>query len=267
MASEGIVYLVGAGPGDPELITVRGLRCLQRSDVVVYDRLANPALLDKAPPWAERIFAGKAPGNHALRQEQINALLIERAREGQVVVRLKGGDPFVFGRGGEEAAACAAAGIRWEVVPGVSSAVGVPGRAGIPVTHRGLSRSFAVVTAHGAASREEEPNWAALAQIETVVVLMGVERLGHIVAMLARHGRPRSTPVAIIERGTLADERVVTGTLENILERAAAAALRSPATIVIGEVVRVREMLLDRPPEIEAVGWTLGGPLRVAPVS
>ncbi len=236
MQDEGIVYLVGAGPGDPDLITVRGLRCLRRADVVVYDRLANPALLDEAPPWAELIFAGKAPGNHALSQEQINALLVERAQGGQVVVRLKGGDPFVFGRGGEEALACAAAGVAWEVVPGISSAIGVPARAGIPVTHRGVASSFAVVSAHGCGDHDTT-DWHALASVETLVVLMGVERLGYVVARLREQGRAASTPVAIIERGTLPDERVLVGTLDSIVGQARTAAVRSPATIVIGEVV------------------------------
>jgi uroporphyrin-III C-methyltransferase len=238
----GIVYLVGAGPGDPELITVRGLRCLRQADVVIYDRLVSEALLDEAPPWAECIFVGKVPGAHVLSQTEINALLIERARAGQVVVRLKGGDPFVFGRGGEEAQALAAAGVPFEIVPGVTSAIGVPTCAGIPVTHRGLSSAFAVVTAHRADSNGKL-NWEALAQIDTLVVLMGVGRLPDIVAALLRHGRSPDTPVAILERGTLPDERVVTGALHNIVERATQAGIRPPATIVIGEVVSLREYL------------------------
>ena len=243
MEEPGVVYLVGAGPGDPGLITVRGLECLRRAEVVIYDRLANEALLEEAPAWAERIFAGKAAGRHTMRQEKINALMIDRARAGQVVVRLKGGDPFVFGRGGEEAAACQAAGVSWQVVPGVTSAVSVPACAGVPVTHRGLSNSFVVVTAHRAGDRDDEVNWLTMAKIDTLVVLMGVKRLAHVVAMLIQHGRDPQTPVAIIERGTQPGERVTTGTLADIAERAAAAAVRPPATIVIGEVVRMRKVL------------------------
>jgi len=243
MNERGVVYLVGAGPGDPGLITVRGQECLRRAEVVIYDRLVNEALLDEAPAWAERIFAGKAPGAQALRQEEINAVMIERARAGLVVVRLKGGDPFVFGRGGEEAAACAAAGVPCHIVPGVSSAVGVPTSAGIPVTHRGVSGAFAVVTARRAGERSDL-NWAALAKVDTLIVLMGVGQLSHISATLMQYGQPPDTPVAIIERGTNPGERVVTGTLADIAERAAAASVRPPATIVIGEVVRVRDALL-----------------------
>lgn len=247
MTATGMVYIVGAGPGDPELITVRGLACLRRADVVIYDRLVNEVLVDESPSWAERIFAGKAPGIHVFSQEEINTLMIERAQAGQVVVRLKGGDPFVFGRGGEEVQALAEADIPFEVVPGVTSATGVPARAGIPVTHRGISGAFAVVTGHRAAD-QDDVNWAALAGIDTLVVLMGVRRLPHIVAMLIRHGRSPETPVAIIERGTQPDERVVTGTLGEIAEQAALAGVRPPATIVIGEVVRLRQMLDGRVP-------------------
>jgi len=223
------------------LITVRGLRCLREADVVIYDRLVNEALLDEAPPWAECIFVGKIPGAYVLPQAEINALMIKRARAGQIVVRLKGGDPFVFGRGGEEAQALTEAGIPFEIVPGVTSAIGVPARAGIPVTHRGLSSAFAVVTAHRAGS--DNLHWDALARIDTLVVLMGAGRLPHIAATLLRHGRSPHTPVAIVERGTFPDERVVTGTLSDIAERAVQAGVRPPATIVIGEVVRLRERL------------------------
>ncbi len=250
MTSNGIVYLVGAGPGDPGLITVRGLECLRRAEVVIYDRLVSEALLDEAPVEAERIFAGKLPGCHVLRQEEINALLVERAHAGQIVVRLKGGDPFVFGRGGEEAAACAAAGVRWQVVPGVTSAIAVPAGAGIPVTHRGLSSSFAVVTAHRASDQEDGLNWAALSAIDTLIVLMGVEQLPRLVVNLIQHGWSPETPTAIIERGTLPGERIVTGILGDIARRAVLAGIRSPATIIIGEVARLRERLLgmhDRP--------------------
>jgi uroporphyrin-III C-methyltransferase len=234
----GIVYLVGAGPGDPELITVRGLRCLRQADVVVYDRLVDSRLLAEAPAAARRVFAGKSPGRQALRQEEINALLVRQARAGRVVVRLKGGDPFVFGRGGEEALACAAAGVAWEAVPGVTSAAAVPGLAGIPLTQRGVAASFAVVTGHCA--DEDSLDWGALARVDTLVVLMGAARLAEIAAILRSHGKPPETPVAVVENGTRQGERVLTGTLADIAEAAAAAALASPATIVIGEVVRLR---------------------------
>jgi len=237
----GIVYLVGAGPGDPELITVRGLRCLRQADVVVYDRLVDARLLAEAPPAARRVYAGKSPGRQALRQQEIDALLVRQARAGRVVVRLKGGDPFVFGRGGEEALACAAAGVAWEAVPGVTSAVAVPGLAGIPLTHRGVAASFAVVTGHCAG--DDRRDWAALARVETLVVLMGAARLDEIAILLAGHGKPSDTPVAIVENGTREDERVLTGTLGDIAEIAAAAGLASPATLVIGEVVRLRQVL------------------------
>jgi uroporphyrin-III C-methyltransferase len=234
-ARGGIVYLVGAGPGDPELITVRGLRCLRQADVVVYDRLVDSRLLAAAPP------AGKSPGRQALRQEEIDALLVRQARAGRVVVRLKGGDPFVFGRGGEEALACAAAGVPWEAVPGVTSAVAVPGLAGIPLTHRGVAASFAVVTGHGAGAGRLD--WEALARVETLVVLMGAARLAEIAALLATHGRPPGTPVAVVENGSREDERVLIGTLGDIVEIALAAGLVSPATVIVGEVARLRTAL------------------------
>jgi uroporphyrin-III C-methyltransferase len=239
----GAVYLVGAGPGDPDLLTVRGLRCLQRADIVVYDRLLDPRLLEEAPRHARRIYAGKSPGRHALRQEEINALLVRHARAGRAVVRLKGGDPFVFGRGGEEALACTAAGVPWEVVPGVTSAVAVPARAGIPLTHRGVAASFAVVTGHAAGAAGDGHDWAALARIDTLVVLMGAGRLAEIAALLVAHGRPADTPAAAIERGTLPGERVLEGTLATLPEIAAREGLESPATLVVGEVVRLRASL------------------------
>jgi uroporphyrin-III C-methyltransferase len=248
----GVVYLVGAGPGDPRLITVLGLDRLRRADVVVYDRLVSPDLLAEAPPRAERIFVGKAPGDHTCRQEEVNALLIRHARAGRTVVRLKGGDPFVFGRGGEEALACAEAGVSWEVVPGVSSAVGVPACAGIPVTHRHVSGAFAVVTGHCA--ERDRQDWAALARMETLVILMGLSRLREITALLLFHGRSPDTPVAVIASGTLPEERTVVGTLGSIAGDADRAGVRSPATIVVGEAVRLRERLLGGPPMTDLVG-------------
>lgn len=241
----GKVYLVGAGPGDPGLLTVRGLEVLRQAEVVVYDRLVNPVLLDEAPPEALRIFAGKRADAHGLPQERINALMIAHARERRVVVRLKGGDPFVFGRGGEEALALAAAGIPFEVVPGVSAAVAVPAYAGIPVTHRGLSSSFAVVTGREDGSKGEPAvDWDRLATaVDTLVVLMGVRSLPWIVESLLSHGRAPGTPVALIRWGTTQAQETVTGTLGEIARKAQAAGLRPPVVAVIGEVAALGERL------------------------
>jgi uroporphyrin-III C-methyltransferase len=239
----GVVWLIGAGPGDSDSVTVRGLRCLQAADVVIYDRLADPGLLREARPEAELIDAGKAPGNHSMRQEQICRLLVDRARAGLDVARLKGGDPFVFGRGGEEALACAEAGVHCEVISGLSSAIAVPAAAGIPLTHRGLAAGFAVVTGHLAGEPGDPVNWAAVAGLDTVVVLMGIQRLGAVASLLQRHGRSGATPAAVIERGYAPAERVVTGTLRGIAEDVARAGVRSPAVVVVGEVVGLRREL------------------------
>jgi uroporphyrin-III C-methyltransferase len=237
----GFVSLVGAGPGDPELLTLKALRRLQAANVVVYDALVAPVILEACSPDATRIFAGKRAGCRSFAQENITALLIDLARDGRRVVRLKGGDPFVFGRGGEEALALRQAGVPFEVVPGISSAIGVPAYAGIPVTQRGLAVSFAVVTGH------EEPgkpasqiNWAALAGIDTLVVLMGVGKLAEIAHNLMRHGRDAHTPAAVIQAGTTAEQRTVVATLATIAEAVGAAGLGTPATFVLGEVVRLR---------------------------
>jgi len=245
MIAPGRVYLVGAGPGDPGLMTVRGLEVLRRARVVVYDRLANPVLLDEAPPDALRIFAGKHAGAHCLPQAQINALLIEQAQRGRLVVRLKGGDPFVFGRGGEEALALAEAGVPFEVVPGVSAAVAVPAYAGIPVTYRGLASSFAVVTGHEDPGKDATGvDWARLATaVDTIVVLMGAKSLPRIVAELVAHGRPPATSVALIRWGTTEAQETLVGTLADIVARAEAVALAPPVLAVIGAVVALRERL------------------------
>lgn len=241
----GTVYLVGAGPGDPGLVTVRGLELLRQAEVVIYDRLVNPVLLDEAPPEALRIFAGKLSGHHSLPQEQLNALLIAHARRGRRVVRLKGGDPFVFGRGGEEAEALAEAGIPFEVVLGVSSAVAVPAYAGIPLTHRRLSSSFAVVTGHEDGCKGEPAvDWGRLARaVDTLVVLMGVRTLPRIVATLLAHGRSPETPVALIRWGTTEAEKTVIGSSADIAGRAQAAGLEPPVVVVIGDVVALRDRL------------------------
>jgi len=245
-SSQGIVYLVGAGPGDPDLITVAGLRCLQRADVVVYDRLANPALLAHVPAGAELIDVGKEADRHTMPQEEINRLLVERGRAGKTVVRLKGGDPFVFGRGGEEALALAAAGVRFAVVPGVSSAIAAPAYAGIPVTQRELAGSVTIITGHRAdAADDPEAEWERLAAAQTagtLVFLMGVGNLPRIVAALRRAGRPADTPIALVANGTLPDQQTVVGTLADIVERASGA-IRPPAVIVVGPVVTLQQAL------------------------
>ncbi|MFQ5945800.1 MAG: uroporphyrinogen-III C-methyltransferase [Anaerolineae bacterium] len=241
--SVGTVYLVGAGPGDPGLLTVRGLALLREAEVVVYDRLLNPALLDEAPPEALRIFAGKLTGTHHLPQEQINTLLITHARRGRRVVRLKGGDPFIFGRGGEEAEALAEARIPFEVVPGVSSAVAVPAYSGIPLTHRKLSSSFAVVTGYEDPAKDEPSvSWAQLATaVDTLVVLMGVTALPRIVSALVAHGRSPDTPVALIRWGTTEAHETITGTLGDIVERGRG--IRPPVVAIVGDVVGLRDQL------------------------
>ena len=240
----GTVALVGAGPGDPGLITVRGLELLRRADVIVYDRLVHPRLLDEAPR-ARRVFAGKAAGRHALPQERITKLLVTHARRGRRVVRLKGGDPFVFGRGGEEALALAGAGIPFEVVPGVTAAVAVPAYAGIPLTHRGVAASFAVVTGHEEAEKPESTvDWARLARAaDTLVVLMGVSALPRIARALISHGRAPATPVALVRWGTTDLQETLVGRLDDIAVRAARARLEPPVVAVIGDVVALRERL------------------------
>jgi uroporphyrinogen III methyltransferase/synthase len=229
------VYLVGGGPGDPGLLTVRALAVLERADVVVYDRLSQESLLDLAPPGAERIDVGKAPGSARLGQEEINALLVERGKSGATVVRLKGGDPFVFARGGEEAAALGEAGIAFEVVPGVTSAIAVPAYAGIPVTMRHSSTSVTIVTGHEDPGSGEEGtvDWRAVAQVGgTIVVLMGVARIARIAAALMEGGRPPDTPVAAVQWGTRPNQRTVRSTLATIADEE----LGTPSVIVVGEV-------------------------------
>jgi len=239
----GRVCLVGAGPGDPGLLTLRALERLREAEVVVYDRLVNPAILDEAPPEALRIFAGKRVGSHCLPQAAINAILIRHAGVGRFVVRLKGGDPFVFGRGGEEALALSEAGIPFEVVPGISSVIAVPAYAGIPVTHRGIASSFAVLTGHEDPSKDGDAvDWTRLAMaVDTLVVLMAVGTFPRIVGALLANGRPPETPVALIRWGTTAAQEVRVGTLADIVGRARG--LEPPVVAVIGEVVRLRQRL------------------------
>ena len=247
------VFLVGSGPGDPGLITVRGLDLLRRAEVLVLDRLAGPELPLEAPAGCLVIDAGKAPGRVAMTQDEINACLVEHGRAGRFVVRLKGGDPFVFGRGSEEAEALHAAGVPYEVVPGVSSAIAAPSAAGVPVTHRGLATHVTIVTGHeDPAKPETQTDWASLARAGgTLVLLMGVGRLAGIADALVAGGRDPRTPVAIVERATSPTQRVTTGDLATIAATAAAAGVSSPAVTVVGDVVAVRD----------AIGWAERVPL------
>jgi uroporphyrin-III C-methyltransferase / precorrin-2 dehydrogenase / sirohydrochlorin ferrochelatase len=237
------VALVGSGPGDPELITVRGRRLLMAAQVVVADRLVPGLLLDELRPDVELIDASKIPYGPSKAQEEINRILVDRAGQGRFVVRLKGGDPFVFGRGGEEARACAEAGIPVLVVPGVTSAIAAPSAAGIPVTHRGVSHEFTVVSGHlPPGHRASLVDWAALGRMRgTVCVLMGLKNLSAIVEALVDGGRESATPVAVVQEGTTAAQRLVRGTLATIVDQVSAADVRPPAVVVIGPVVSVLE--------------------------
>jgi uroporphyrin-III C-methyltransferase len=240
-ARRGMVYLVGAGPGDPGLLTIKARNLLASCDVVIYDYLVNPELLCHVPLQAERIYVGKVGGGRQTPQDHINYLLIRHAQTGARVVRLKGGDPFLFGRGGEEAEALRGAGIRFEVVPGLSSALAVPAYAGIPLTHRDFSSSVAVLT--GARARSAAARMSATLSADTIVILMGITQLREIVAELIAAGRPIETPTAVIRWGTYEGQLTVTGTLETITAEALNAGLRPPAVIVVGEVVKLRERL------------------------
>ncbi len=253
----GVVHLVGGGPGDPELLTVRGRRLLATADVVVVDRLAPRGVLAELSPDVEVIDCGKAPGRHALTQEEINALLVERAARGLTVVRLKGGDPFVLGRGGEEALACRAAGVPVTVVPGVTSAVAVPAAAGIPVTHRAVASSFAVLSAHEGVGGVVDAA-RCHAQTATLVLLMGVRQLAASAAALIGTGRAATTPVAVVERGWLPGQRVTVGTLADIAERARTREVRSPAVVVVGDVVALRAGIGDVVGESEVAALSAG---------
>ena len=240
----GIVYIVGAGPGDRKLITLRGVECLQRADVVIYDLLLNDALLDHCPAHTEKIQAPD-PRIRTTRQTELNQLLIEHAKAGKIVVRLKGGDPYIFGRGGEEAVALTDAGIPFEIVPGITSAIAASAYAGIPVTHRDYASSVAFVTGHSAALRPDSNiNWEGLATaVDTLVVYMGVAHLRQITERLMTHGRSPQTPVSLVRVGTTPQQQVVQGTLKDIVQKVEAAQLKSPAVIVIGEVNRLRQQL------------------------
>ncbi|PWM52217.1 MAG: uroporphyrinogen-III C-methyltransferase, partial [Clostridiales bacterium] len=243
--SKGKVYLIGAGPGDIGLITVKGLECLKKADVIVYDRLANPRLLSYKRNDCELIYVGKSPDRHTLTQDEINQVLVDEGLKGKNVVRLKGGDPYVFGRGGEEGEVLRAAGIEFEVVPGITSAISVPCYAGIPVTHRDFTSTFTVITGHEDPTKEDSSiNWPRLATDPgTLIFLMGVGNLSKIVGQLTKYGKDPQTPIALIRWGTRPEQQVVTGTLANIIEEVAKAKLTSPAIIIVGKVVTLRDTL------------------------
>ncbi len=240
-----IVYLVGAGPGDPGLITLKGKTCIQAADVVIYDYLAAPGLLTYARKDAELIYVGKKGGDHTLSQDGINSLLVEKARSHKIVTRLKGGDPFIFGRGGEEAEILIANQIPFEVVPGVTSAVAAPAYAGIPLTHRKHTATVAFVTGHEDPTKDESNiDWEALAKgIGTLVFFMGIKNLPHIVSRLSSHGKPGNTPVAIVRWGTTPKQQSIVGTLETIVQVARSAEIKPPALIVVGTVVNLRSSM------------------------
>ncbi|MCS7199617.1 MAG: uroporphyrinogen-III C-methyltransferase [Caldimicrobium sp.] len=242
MSKVGKVYLVGAGPGDPGLLTLKGKSLLEKAEVLIYDYLANPELLRFCSPNCEFIYVGKRGGDHTLPQEEINKLLVRKAKEGKLVVRLKGGDPFLFGRGGEEIEELVREKVPFEVVPGITSAIAVPAYAGIPVTHRTYTSTLAIVTGHEAEDKEESRiNFSALSKIGTVVFLMGVKNLPLIVENLLREGKPSSTPCAVIQWGTIPSQKTAEGTLENIVEKVKEKGIKAPAIIIVGEVVKLRE--------------------------
>lgn len=252
----GKAYLVGAGPGRPDLITVRGLNVLRGADTVLYDRLVARELLDEAPAEAELIFVGKRPHHHVMRQEQIIALLVERVLAGQQVVRLKGGDPFVFGRGGEEALALRQAGLPFEVIPGVSSAIAVPAYAGIPVTHRHVATAFAVVTGSEAPDKPNSTtDWVALSKIPTLIVLMAVRSAKSICEALLEAGRLPDTPAAIISWGTTDHQQVVSATLSTLPEAIITNEIPTPGIVVIGEVAAFAQQLDWFTPDGQASGF------------
>ncbi|WP_379159758.1 uroporphyrinogen-III C-methyltransferase [Paenibacillus sp. sgz5001063] len=243
---KGKVYLVGAGPGDARLITVKGLDCIKKADVLVYDRLASPRLLKWMKPGGQKIYVGKLPDRHTMKQEEINQLLVDLALEGKTVVRLKGGDPTIFGRVGEEAELLRRHGIYYEIVPGITSAISVPAYAGIPVTHRDMASSLSIITGHESPDKlDHSIHWDKVTNATgTLVFLMGVAKIGYISSQLIKHGRPPETPVALVRWGTRADQETLTGTLADIEAKVKAADFQSPAVIVVGEVVLQREQLM-----------------------
>ncbi len=244
--TNGKVYLVGAGPGDPELITLKGYEILKKSDVIIFDGLVNQELLRYTSKDSIKIFIGESRHENRITQDEVNNLMIFYASQNKIIVRLKGGDPFIFGRGGEEAIALNNAGIEWEVIPGISSGIAAPAYAGIPLTHRGVSSSVAFITGHGCGSKDKLVDIKKIASsVDTLVIFMGIGKLSIIVNELLNNGIPESTPVAIIEKGTCSDQRILIGTLENILNLSVD--IKYPALIIIGEVVKLREEMLQQP--------------------
>ncbi|MEE9610229.1 MAG: uroporphyrinogen-III C-methyltransferase, partial [Desulfatiglandales bacterium] len=245
LTKKGKVYLVGAGPGDPGLLTIKAKECIAQADVVIYDYLANQAFLNYADAEAELIYVGKKGGSHTMSQHDINALIVEKASSGLNVVRLKGGDPFIFGRGGEEAEELVESGVSFEVVPGVTSAIAVPAYAGIPLTHRDYTSTVAFITGHEDPTKEKSDiEWDKLSTaVGTLVFLMGVGNLPRIAESLMEHGRPPETPVAVIYRGTVPEQQTIVGTLQDIAERAQREKIKSPAIIVVGDIVNLRKEL------------------------
>ncbi|RLQ95884.1 uroporphyrinogen-III C-methyltransferase [Falsibacillus albus] len=240
----GKVYLVGAGPGDPDLITVKGLRCIKEAEVILYDRLINKELLNHAKPDADLIYCGKLPDFHTMKQETINHFLVKHAKKGRVVTRLKGGDPFVFGRGGEEAEALVNNQIEFEVVPGITAGIAAPAYAGIPVTHRELSSSFAIVTGHLKKGETEEIKWGNLAKgIDTLAIYMGVGNLSYICSKLQEYGKSIHTPVALIHWGTTEIQRTAIGTLGTIVDIVQNEGIENPSMIIIGDTVNLGSRL------------------------
>ena len=241
----GKVYLVGSGPGDPELLTLKARRLIDSAEVIIYDQLPGKVILDSMPANAEKIDVGKYAGNHTMTQAQINEAIVQKAKEGKMVVRLKGGDPYVFGRGGEEAEVLVAEGIEFEVVPGITSAIAVPAYAGIPVTHRESTSMVTFITGHEDPNKPESwLDWETLAKFGgTIVILMGVKMLGRNAEELIKHGKDPNTPVAVIERGTRSDQRVTIGTLTNIAGLAIERRVKAPAITVIGDVVKLHDIL------------------------
>ncbi|MBU9722574.1 MULTISPECIES: uroporphyrinogen-III C-methyltransferase [Bacillaceae] len=243
---KGKVYLVGAGPGDPDLITVKGMKAIQKADVIVYDRLVNKGLLDYATPLTELIYCGKMPDRHTIPQHEINAILVKHALRGKTVVRLKGGDPTIFGRVGEEAEHCRAYDVPFEIVPGITSGIAATAYAGIPLTHRDFSSSCAFITAHKRTDggEKKEIQWDKLAtSIDTLVFYMGVGNIRMIKEKLITHGRSPDTPVALVRWGTTTEQETIVGTLKNIVEEVEKKQFKSPAIIVVGEVVQLREKI------------------------
>ncbi|MCM3718843.1 uroporphyrinogen-III C-methyltransferase [Fictibacillus phosphorivorans] len=262
----GKVYLVGAGPGDPELITVKGLRCIQEADVILYDRLVNKELLEHAKKGCDLIYCGKLPNYHFMKQETINSFLVKHAQKGKTVTRLKGGDPFVFGRGGEEAEALSKNRIAFEVIPGITSGIAAPAYAGIPVTHRNIASSYAIVTGHRKKGQEEELKWESLVNgIDTLAIYMGITNLPYICKQLIKHGKDKNTPVALVEWGSLEKQRTVTGTLDTIENIVRKEKIENPSMIIVGEVVRLRDELkwfeqlveVEEPVKLTAVSGAL----------